>query len=350
MRRAASWVIVAALCGLTVGAAVDTLRSDPERGVESTPVPRESERSVGDVLRAQEVGGVILYSDVACRLRSLRLPGLEDEPVLTNAGEPVLHCRFSLGWGGFLRGDVVESPTGDLLARCHNGRVVAFQARSGARVASFPGCLPAWRPDGRLSYVRRGEVVERRLPCRPRGPSCERVLLARRHLLQALRLHPNAPDDGRLPAAHVTDLVWVDTSRLALALRVRRPPVGPRSLVAVFERKRATRMTSRFGAAIGGLELSPGGSYLAARPDVLLDLDGDALSLPAALGVARAFAWSPDEHWTAVATASSVYLVRTTDLLRGLGTPRVIRLPISARDLVWETASSDMRTNPPAFR
>ncbi|MDQ3823421.1 MAG: elongator complex 1 family protein, partial [Actinomycetota bacterium] len=70
-------------------------------------------------------------------------------------------------------------------------------------------------------------------------------------------------------------------------------------------------------------------SFAWARPNLLVRRDGTRLPLR---GV-QALAWSPDERWTALATARHVVLVPT----RRLADPRARRLwlPIEARDLAW---------------
>ncbi len=59
------------------------------------------------------------------------------------------------------------------------------------------------------------------------------------------------------------------------------------------------------------------------------DLSGDRLGHPRFRSV-YAVTWSPDERWMAVATRRHVFFFRV-----GAGDGRVIRLPLTARELVW---------------
>jgi hypothetical protein len=89
---------------------------------------------------------------------------------------------------------------------------------------------------------------------------------------------------------------------------------------------------------LSDLKGSPGGSYFGvlSRGPVdlfLFDRETHALPLPPVTGV-RAFEWSPDEDWIALATAADVY-VDLTERRQFTQPPRPRRLGIVAEDLAW---------------
>ena len=93
------------------------------------------------------------------------------------------------------------------------------------------------------------------------------------------------------------------------------------------------RATPFFGERLSRLQVSPFRSYFGVHSHGgrihLFDRDGARVSVPD-LAEQRAFAFSLDERWTAVATRTGVYVFRT-----GNENPRVRRIGISARDLAW---------------
>jgi hypothetical protein len=85
---------------------------------------------------------------------------------------------------------------------------------------------------------------------------------------------------------------------------------------------------------------SPRGSYFAildpgAAGVRVFDRDGGPLRIPEVTNP-HAIAWSPDERWTALATAWGIHVYRTDDP-DGL----VVRIPLRVRDLDWDFDPAD---------
>jgi hypothetical protein len=325
MRQRATWLVVVALAALGTVAAVDALRggeAPPEqpKGAASRTTTRRLERPGSVVVLAPASGleGVLYYSDQDCRVHALQLPGLEeyDAPQLDE-------CAFSLSPSGraIQPSSSVWSPDGASYAAAVANHV---EIGSGRRV--FAGRVPAWRPDGVLTYVRGGAV---------RAWPSERVLLSAGDLRRAAARHPNVSVDRDLiEAVQVKHMGWLSSTRVVLLLGVTIRFVGDFDLAAVFEQRRLVGDVAAF-QSYNRLTTSPVGSFFALlggnQTLELYDRNGDARPLPQ-LTDPRAVAWSPDDSWAAVATRASVYLFRT-----GEAEPRVRRLPIVAHDLAWLT-------------
>ena len=108
---------------------------------------------------------------------------------------------------------------------------------------------------------------------------------------------------------------------------------GYREHLSVIDVRRIVGATiSEFGEGLR-LEASPRGSFFTAwYGDSLVtirDRNGDLVTFPTIPRV-QAVSWSPDERWTAAATARSVFVFRTNT-----SEPSVRRLPIVAYDLAW---------------
>jgi hypothetical protein len=106
-------------------------------------------------------------------------------------------------------------------------------------------------------------------------------------------------------------------------------------LLVFLARTRAERVVQGFVGEADSLRPSPGGRYVAlfdaGEPGMrVFSANGRELGLPDVTG-ARAVAWSPDERWTALATAASVFVFASDDPDGAL-----VRIPVAARDLDWE--------------
>jgi hypothetical protein len=141
MRGRSTWLLLAALIGLSVVAAVDALRGgdgEPERvGAVATTSPAAD-------LRRADVTGVLYFTSSSgnrCRLRALRLPDLRAAWSFTSE-----FCRFDVNSAG----EVVVGPP------CPGDGVRARATDGSSR--GYPGCAPAWKPNGELTFVLDGDV------------------------------------------------------------------------------------------------------------------------------------------------------------------------------------------------
>jgi hypothetical protein len=324
--RISTWVLVAAVAALGLVATVDAL----QRGDDGAPAtvsgepaakPPENQaawrRAAADELREEAVRGTLLLMDERCRIRLLQLPDV-DAPIETAAAGPCAEGGapgVGVGFGGEAR-----APTGEVSARCRNGRGQLLQR--GVVRGEFPGCAPAWRPDGALTFVVGGELARLRA-CGEARP-CVRVLVSRREIARVFSHEP-----WLLERPVLTEVAWLDEDTFAAIVRDR---ARAQYVVGVFRGRRLVGAPPFVYGRLTGLRASPYGSFAAARGDtgsiVLLDAEGDLR--PDGLSGAHAIAWSPDETWTAMARRDAVYLFET-----GTRAVRLIRLPIAVADLDW---------------
>jgi hypothetical protein len=322
MRQRATWLVVVALAALGIAAAVDALRGGevrpearPAARSRTTVEARVSRGSLPSLPPRTGLEGVLYYTDENCRLRALELPRLR------KAEAPSWEeCAFSLSPTGLAVQSswTVWSSSGAQAADVGN----AIEVRQDGSV--FRGSMPAWRPDGVLTYVHEDAV--RAWPNR-------RVLLSPADLRQAWARHPSAPP-GFVESVRVKKLAWLSSTRAVLILGIHVRFAGEFDLAAVFERRRLVTILVQ---SFSRLWTSPRGGFFAlGRSDALqlYNRDGEALPLPIVLTEPRSIAWSPDEAWIAVSTRASIFLVRmnTTE-------PSVYRLPLEARDLAWRPAA-----------
>lgn len=327
MRRRLTWLVVAGVGVVGALAIADAVRPAPdEQPATSTATTTRRPQTLREVLRSEAVNGFVLYSDEACRLHSLLLPRLEDEVIREENGAELVRCRFSLGAGRFLEAQDVASPGGALVARCRGNHIAVWNVESGANLRRVAGCAPAWQPDGRLTYARGEEVLYD-----------GRVLYSRAALHRIARRHPNlfTLGEGVPFRVHVLALAWLDRIQLAVSLRIRIAGVEPQYLAVLLDGRRIVTLNATFGRPTGGFVVSPTGSFVADDTGTVLTRIGRSIELPQDIPTPLAVAFSADERWLAVATGASIFLVPTLRNPDG----RVLRLPIGARDLVWEPVS-----------
>ncbi|MBW3593893.1 MAG: hypothetical protein KY396_09385 [Actinobacteria bacterium] len=143
----------------------------------------------------------------------------------------------------------------------------------------------------------------------------------------------------------VRALAWLDDSRVAAIVTARRGTPPRRTMIAVFDGGGLVGSAPWLPSRSARFVVSPRGSFFAvatrepsrfvlldrnAEPGALADVARDWFGRTSLSG-ARAIAWSPDERWTALAKNESVYVFTTEDR-----DPRLVRLPIEARDLSWD--------------
>lgn len=314
MRRWTTWLLIGALAALASVAVADAVRGSAEKTKVGTPtitvplIPRNEPAS-------SAMTGALYYTDrVDCRLRALRLPDLREmrAPELGS-------CSFSISPDGqdALSGEVAWSPAGGLWARTRGGSI-ELGSPGWDRALRFPGRAPAFKPDGTFTYAHGGNVVAWTTSC-PRA--------ARLFTLPG----DNATARCQRTVAHVRSgtvrsLVWLTNRRMALITR-------PSGQMVTIREGGLHVSTGTPGHRLSDLEVSPLGSYVSARANrggglLVLAADGHPVLLPPFVDP-RSITWSPDERWTAVATANSVFVFRTeTDV-------RLRRLPIHAYQVAW---------------
>jgi hypothetical protein len=304
-------------------------RSPPARTDDAERAGVESRNAIANRLRHEGIRGRLLYTDPRCALRAVSLPDLE--PAAT-PGLRGLGCGFSASPDGerVATPGAAWSPDSRRVAVCRGPSVVVSVASERApEVERAAGCIPAWRPDGALTLVREGEVVE---------AAAGRTLVGGRAIRAAARAHAMAPDPPRLRIAHaVVDMAWLTPTRVALLLRIGFTSAGrefePQTQVAIFEGGRIVGTEDAFGPPWTRLDAGPG--WVAARPALLLDSRARRLYPQVGIGTggADAIAVSPDGRWVAVALRGRVTLLSVRAL--GAGRFRSVSLPFGAEDVAW---------------
>jgi hypothetical protein len=302
-------LLVAAIVGLGVAAGVDALRGDgnPAGGRAASTSEHRTTGSAAQKLASRQITGVLHFTvrvrPGQCALRSLGLPGLE-----ATSAVDVGSCRIATSLGGQV---AVGGP-------CPGGDISVLGL---AQPTLLEGCAPAWKPDGTLTFVRRGRLVELVKGCtRPDPVNC-------------LRRTPMR----MVPGNTIRELAWIDDERFAMLLDGRESlgREGVESVVLSGPEGRFARPVLSF----------PRLSYLrpfgrnriivrAGQPGrgfLTVDNNGIAKAFPKALADGQALAVSPDGAWVASTSAGSVHVYR-------LGERRSLdpaRLAIDAVDLGW---------------
>jgi hypothetical protein len=247
VRSRLTWLIIVAVLGVGVAAAVDALPEGDDD--ESGPAGRSpGTREAAAALRSVGIRGLITYSDERCRLHAVRLPSLH-----ATRAPAVTSCEPHISTGGILawEGDVVWSGLGFgtvqiVLSSERVDRSVSRRFRLGglglrARQAVALG-------GQRYVVLVEGEAHDRYL-----------AFFEVRRLLIAYELPEGREDD------------------------VLRPSPGGKYVALLASGRPGVSVFTRSGA---GVHLP-----MVSRP--------------------RAIAWSPDDNWTALATLESVYVFRS---------------------------------------
>jgi hypothetical protein len=306
-----TWLALAAVLVVAAAAVADSLHGGL-RESEASPTPTVARRIVPPGVPAGFMGSVF-YSDPhdGCRLHSLSLPGF------TSAPPPKFRsCRFSLSPDGERAAahQAAWSPLGGLVA-VPRGAAFDLEVAEGRRVR-VRGSAPSFKPDGSLTYVRAGELVEWSVSCRPG----DRLFTLPGDNATARCIRP------LLRPARLRSLAWLSDTRLAA--------VTEGGALVVYDGPRRLLRRPLPGSGDARLEASPRRTFFTLwSGDRLLaafDRDGAQITLPP-LPRIRAVAWSPSERWAVLATGSgSVYIFRPDT-----GDARLRRLDITARDLAW---------------
>jgi hypothetical protein len=276
------------------------------RGPESPDALAEAE-DARSWLRPTGASGRLVVSvpeEDGCSLHALRIPDLTwaDEP----AGVPS-PCRFSLGTGGEIYPEsAVPRPRGQLIARCDEAGVTVFDTRGVAQNTFDKACAPTWTRDGRLTFIRDGQLF-----LTEGVAQGEQRLISRGQLSELL---------GR-PSA-LEEIAWVRDDQFWAAVRS-----GESATLALLTTGQLAMSPSFTTRMIEGLRVSSTG-IVAAETDrgvVFFDNGGRrALTFPNG----RAVTWALDEVIAAVATPQAVLLVAPIS-------GEVVSLPLAVRDLEW---------------
>jgi hypothetical protein len=258
----------------------------------------------------QSASGVLYFVDPACRLHALRLPSLATMPAPRGGGCRALVSPASAppGWSLWPR----NTP---LAARCDEQRRVIVSAAAGPSLPMIGGCAPAWRPDGSMTYIRRGAIVQF-----PRTGRAQ-VLRSASQLAGALERAPALRGESGWHAARVA---WLSPARFAVLASNR-----SRTVLAVFSGRHIVGLRPHVPSGAIELRGSPRGNYvvLGTASGVRI-YDAHRRDLPRVrrFGLLVSVAWSSDEGWRAVAQDRNVLLV---------GPRRSVVLPLHALDLAW---------------
>lgn len=332
MGRIGTWLLVAAVAGIGVAATVDALRGGPDEppaeAAETTaeasepvadgaPLPSRWPRRAAAFLEEGGARGALLVADAECAVTELELPAL----LVSRQGRPA--CAFTTSPGGWIAAAPrVLAPGAEVIARCGEDDAETEILGDGSQLlARVDGCEPAWTPDGRLAVLRDGGLVVVS-PC-DEAWSCEETVLDRAGLADIFGRNP-----WSFRAPELTAVAWL--SRATYAALVRDPEQGL-SAIAVLNGSDLVGGPPFVYEDLQSLRASPQGSFAATRVGErgLVVVDSTGSFVGTTFRAASGIAWSPDERWTAYATAEGVWVVRT-----GRGN-RPLLLPLSAVDVAW---------------
>jgi hypothetical protein len=291
-------LLVATVVALGIAATIDALRSGD--GGEPPPVPTTSTSPQAALRRADVTGTLYFAVRNPCEVRGVRFPDLSDSVSFTSE-----FCRFDVNSAGA----VVEGP------RCP-GEGVRVQ-RMGQRSRGFPGCAPAWRPNGDLTFVLDGDLVDE-----------EKVLIE-----DVARFAQDAL--GRGSRLAVQQLAWLTDERVAVVVTTRNVVSA---VIVVVENGRAVSEPI-FAEADANVEVS------ADREEFFVGGDGFGVQVFNRRGAfvsgsrfnfvdVAAAAESPDGRFVALARPGNLCIYEEVDPPPRERFP-VSCLPFDAVDLAW---------------
>jgi WD40 repeat protein len=308
-----TWLVLAAVVAVGAAAIGDTLRGS----VSADTAPAKSPPATA-VRRIVPPGvpsgfmGSVYFSDLRddCRLHVLRLAGFTDASPPEYRG-----CGFSLSPDGKTAAPAGSawSPLGGVVA-VPGADEFTLESTSGHKVR-VEGKSPAFKPDGTLTYLRDGKLVEWTIRC----SAGDRLFTVPGDNATARCIHVVYPHPLRSVAwlapprfAAVTrngSIILADGTHLLIHAKL---PAHRRATVAVSPQRRFVTI------------------WLDGHLAGTLDAWGGPVVLPPLENI-RALAWSPTERWAMLATdRGSVYLFRP-----GTGDARLRRLDIRAGDVAW---------------
>jgi len=302
MRSGATRLLLAAVGIVAALAVADALRpkESPPRPASLPTTTQTKPPTLLGTLRDEAISGFVLYSDRDCRLHSLLLPRMVDAVVRTEGGSDVFRCRFDVA----------------------GGRITAEGRADTA---------------GGLAF-RRGQIV-----------SGSRVALTHADLVRAARRHPNVSQYDRSIPLWITvdDLASFGLRQPVVALTISARYLEPQHLLALFDGHGVRAVAASFGHPYRNLFRSNDGALVGSDDGTVITRTGRTIDPPQGLPAGRSIAFSPDDRWVVRVNGVSTYLIGSPN---GSGAARVIRLPIPARDLVWEPVTSGTASGPPIRR
>jgi hypothetical protein len=315
-RRVGTSLAVAAVAAVAVAAIVDAVR--PRLGPELDAEAAARLAELG-------VAGTLVYTDSACELRALSLPGLKSA---------------SLPEGRDVGCDISVSPDGERVAAagarwhpaitayaiCRGERVDVLIPPSGRAQYIYDGCAPAWRPGAEhpgamtLTVAREGAVLAVEPACEGQPP-CEETVVPRGEVERAAR----AASGAQLPPSDLTvlDLAWSSPAEVVVLAEARYGPLRGTRFVAGFEHGRMTwqrALARRLDRLVVGSR-----GQLAGEP---ADLVRAEFRLPGEVAFDGPLDWSPTGLRLVLVSGTSVVVY---DPRSG----RLVRIPVTARDIAW---------------
>ena len=318
MRNRSSAVLVAALLVLAGVAVADAVRGTGEpqttRSTRMRPVTTSPPTTPAEALADARLAGV-LYATVrrgdVCDFQAIALPELAATTLF-----PVRACRLRVS------PDLERVAFG---AACPARRIDLHEIESDELVA-LDGCAPAWRPDGRLTFVRAGDVVvAERAECAVEG-GCVSVALSDEELAAALQPLFDVRFANRFL---LREIAWFTSTRLIAVVRglPRRE-----EFVVTFERDRLVGRPDVFAPSFARLRVLPRAEeaiVATVNGFSAVRADGQFLGRRSP-GDVRAIAYSPDERAFAAASPGNVCFYRS-----GRTNFDVACLPVDAADAEW---------------
>jgi hypothetical protein len=305
VRKSVTLILVGAIGILVALAVADALRPGSTSSPAASPPPPTSTTkpeppTLLNTLRDEAISGFVVYSDQDCRLHSLLLPRMVDDVVRDEGGTDIVRCRFAID----------------------GGRIMPEQKAGAA---------------GNLE-VRDGGIV-----------SGDRIVLTQGDLVRAARRHPNivGADRSIRLGIRVTGLASFGVRNPVVAMEINGPHLGPQFLIALFDGHRVRAVAASFRGPYRNLFVSNDGALIGAEDGTVVTRTGRTIDPPQGLPASRAIAFSPDDRWVVRVNGVSTYLVGPPG---GARPARIIRLPIPARDLVWEPVTSATSVGPPIRR
>jgi hypothetical protein len=308
-----TWLALAAVLAVGAAAVADALHGQLEDA--SSPSAPGFDRVARIVPPGVPAGfmGAVYYSDAAdgCRLHALALPGFAGKPPPKFRG-----CFFSLSPDGetALASDAVWSAEGGLVA-IPDEHSFELASTDSSHALHVEGTAPAFKPDGTLTYVRDGDLVEWTTRCELRDGLF--TLPGDNATARCVRVLSRAP---------VRSVAWLSNSRFAA--------ITARGRLVIAEAGRVVIRRSLPSGRGRHVEPSARGTFFTLWIDGRLtgafDRAGRQIAFPRVPGV-RSVAWAPSERWALLATVrGAVYLFRPNTL-----EARLRRLDIVARDVAW---------------